>query len=98
MKRAHERAGADVSGVAGKVITWRSGFTSASRRSLSIISIALVAASLAACASRPESGYLSPVALVAPGAVDHTILVATTRERDPRPGTLFNGDRASAID
>jgi len=87
-----------VSGVAGKVITWRSGFTSASRRSLSIISIALVAASLAACASRPESGYLSPVALVAPGAVDHTILVATTRERDPRPGTLFNGDRASASD
>ena len=87
-----------MSGVAGKVITWRSGFTSASRRSLSIISIALVAASLAACASRPESGYLSPVALVAPGAVDHTILVATTRERDPRPGTLFNGDRASASD
>ncbi len=54
--------------------------------------------SLAACASRPESGYLSPVAVVAPGAVDHTILVATTRERDPRPGTLFNGDRASTTD
>ena len=57
-----------------------------------------MAASLAACASRPESGYLSPVALVAPGAVDHTVIVATTRERDPRPGTLFNGDRASASD
>ena len=54
--------------------------------------------SLAACASRPESGFLSPVAVVSPGAVDHTILVATTRERDPRPGTLFNGDRASATD
>ena len=33
-----------------------------------------------------------------PGAVDHTLLVATTRERDDRPGTLFNGDRASATD
>jgi esterase/lipase superfamily enzyme len=30
-----------------------------------------------------------------PGAVDHTLLVATTRERDDRPGTLFNGDRAT---
>jgi esterase/lipase superfamily enzyme len=54
--------------------------------------------SLAACASRPESGFLSPVAVSSPGAVDHTILVATTRERDPRPGTLFNGGRASALD
>jgi len=77
---------------------WRSGRARAPRRSFSILAIALVAASLAACASRPESGYLSAVALVAPGAVDHTILVATTRERDPRPGTLFNGDRASATD
>ena len=33
-----------------------------------------------------------------PGAVDHTLLVATTRERDDRPGTLFNGDRATATD
>ncbi len=58
----------------------------------------LVAFSLVACASRPESGFLSAVALSPPGAVDHTILVATTRERDDRPGTLFNGDRASATD
>ena len=62
------------------------------------MAICLAAASLAACASRPESGFLSPVALVAPGAVDHTILVATTRARDPRPGTLFNGDRAATVD
>ena len=54
--------------------------------------------SLAACASRPESGYLSPVAVMAPGAVDHTLLVATTRERDSRPGTLFNGERAGTVD
>ena len=62
------------------------------------IAISFIAASLVGCASRPESGFLSAVALVAPGAVDHTALVVTTRERDPRPGTLFNGDRASASD
>jgi esterase/lipase superfamily enzyme len=81
-----------------RVPAWLSGRVRLSGRSSSILAIALVAASLAACASRPESGFLSAVAVVAPGAVDHTVLVATTRERDERPGTLFNGDRASAID
>jgi hypothetical protein len=69
-----------------------------SKRSLSVLAIALVAFSLAACASRPESGFLSAVALSSPDAVDHTLLVATTRQRDERPGTLFNGERASAVD
>jgi esterase/lipase superfamily enzyme len=32
------------------------------------------------------------------GARDHTLLVATTRERDPRPGTLYNGERAASLD
>ena len=58
----------------------------------------MVAASLVACASRPETGFLSPVAVSAPGATDHTVLIATTRERDPRPGTFFNGERASSLD
>ncbi len=70
----------------------------ASKRSYSILAIWLVALSLAACASRPENGFLSAVAEVSLGAVDHTLLVATTRQRDERPGTLFNGDRANAID
>ncbi len=68
------------------------------KRSFSVLALLFVAFSLVACASRPESGFLSAVALSPPGAVDHTLLVATTRERDDRPGTLFNGDRASAID
>jgi esterase/lipase superfamily enzyme len=68
------------------------------KRPLSLLAIALLALSLAACASRPESGFLSAVAYAPPNAVDHTLLVATTRERDARPGTLFNGDRASALD
>ena len=68
------------------------------KRPLPVLTILLVALSLVACASRPESGFLSAVALSPPGAVDHTLLVATTRERDNRPGTLFNGDRATATD
>ena len=51
-----------------------------------------------ACASRPESGFLASVPESAPGATDHTVLVATTRARDPRPGTFFNGERAPSLD
>lgn len=65
---------------------------------MSVLPIVLAAFALAACASRPESGFLSPAAMSAPGAVDHTLLVATTRKRDDRPGTLFNGERASGAD
>ena len=72
--------------------------STSSRPFLSVLAIVLLPVALTGCATRPESGFLSPVALVAPGAVDHTLLVATTRERDERPGTLFNGDRASTID
>jgi len=68
------------------------------RRPLSILGVLFVAATLVACASRPETGFLSPVAVNVAGATDHTVLVATTRERDPRPGTFFNGERASALD
>jgi esterase/lipase superfamily enzyme len=68
------------------------------KRSFSVLAFVFVAFSLVACAARPETGFLSAVAYSPPGAVDHTLLVATTRERDDRPGTLFNGDRASAID
>ncbi len=68
------------------------------RRPLSICAVLIIAAPLLACASRPESGFLSPVAESAAGASDHTLLVATTRERDARPGTLFNGERASNLD
>jgi len=68
------------------------------KRSLPAFAIVLVAFSLVGCASRPETGFLSAVALSSPSATDHTLLVATTRERDDRPGTLFNGDRASATD
>jgi esterase/lipase superfamily enzyme len=87
-----------VDNFAARMTASDSGLGEPSRRSFLILAICLLAASLAACASRPESGFLSAVALSSPGAVDHTLLVATTRERDERPGTLFNGDRASALD
>ena len=68
------------------------------RRPVPFVAALLVVVSLAACATRPETGFLSPVAVAAPGAVEHTLLVATTRERDERPGTYFNGDRSGSID
>lgn len=56
------------------------------------------ALALSGCAARPKFGALSPSAIAVEGARDHTILVATTRARDGRPGTLFNGERADALD
>ena len=52
---------------------------------------------LAACTSRPEAGYLSPLGYAVPSSTEHSILVATTRQRDTRPGTYFNGERADHI-
>lgn len=60
-----------------------------------LIALALV---LGACGSRPETGFLAPVSQTEPGATPHTLLVATTRQRDARPGTLFNGERATPLD
>lgn len=59
------------------------------------LALALVAAS---CGTRPEAGFLSPVPEAHLGAATHTILVATTRKRDDRAGTLFNGERADELD
>jgi esterase/lipase superfamily enzyme len=66
-------------------------------RARALFATLIVCAPLLACASRPETGYLSPAAVSAPDATVHTLLVATTRERDPRPGTFFNGERASSL-
>lgn len=65
------------------------------------VSLAVVMAAAlmtAACAARPETGFLSPVAGIGTGAATHTLLVATTRKRDDRPGTLFSGERATPLD
>lgn len=53
---------------------------------------------LSACADRPGADVLTPSLTEAPGAKPHTILVATTRARDPRPGTLFSGERGNGLD
>lgn len=52
---------------------------------------------LTGCASRPEVGALLTNYQMSAGAKDHTILVATTRARDPRPGTYFGGERSQSI-
>jgi esterase/lipase superfamily enzyme len=67
------------------------------RRRFAVLTLFVAAATLTACATRPESGYLLPVAATATGATDHTILVATTREHDDRPGTYFNGERSPSL-
>src|SRR3954452_17581388 len=68
------------------------------RRQLSVWAVLAFTGLMAACASRPETGFLSPVAEMAAGASEHTLLVATTRERDARPGTLYNGERGQPLD
>jgi len=68
-----------------------------STRRLSVLGILVAAGVLAACATRPETGFLLPVAETVDGATDRTLLVATTRERDARPGTLYNGERGEPL-
>jgi esterase/lipase superfamily enzyme len=58
----------------------------------------VVAAALVGCASRPDTGFLTPATGPALGATDHALLVATTRERDARPGALFSGERSGVLD
>jgi hypothetical protein len=71
------------------------------KRSVTTLAVALFALSistlLAGCATRSETGVLALAAASAPGATEHRIFVATTRERDPQPGTLFNGERSEAL-
>ncbi len=68
------------------------------RHTLLVGLVLVVGASLAGCASRPEAGFLMPTPVAAVGATDHTILIATTRARDARPNTLYDGERSSALD
>ncbi len=66
--------------------------------SRAFVAMLLVAVTLTACgAPRPVTGFLEPVATPANGATEHTILVATTRQHDPRPGTMFNGERSTSL-
>ncbi|WP_208999272.1 alpha/beta hydrolase [Roseibium sediminis] len=68
-----------------------------SRKSLRPISISCLVMAfcvfLAACGSRPVTGALEVNSDPAAGTKTHDILIATTRERDETPGTLFNGER-----
>lgn len=59
-----------------------------------LVVAALVAGSLAACASRPTAVLQPVAALPSAGQVD--MLVATTRGRSDDPGEMFSGERALA--
>jgi len=53
---------------------------------------------LAGCASRPDSGALIASHAPSYGGTEHTVMVVTTRERDDRPATYFNGERGDGVD
>jgi esterase/lipase superfamily enzyme len=61
---------------------------------VAVLSLAFL---LTGCASRPEVGALLANYQMSAGAKDHTILVATTRARDLRPGTYFGGERSQSV-
>ncbi len=61
-----------------------------------IVVIAISIGGLTACSGRPQIGALALNTVPASGATSHDILIATTRARDERPGTYFNGERAQS--
>jgi esterase/lipase superfamily enzyme len=62
-----------------------------------IAAVVAVLTVLAGCAGRPGMDALMPSAEAAPGTREHVILVASTRQRDKRPGIFYNGERAPAL-
>ncbi len=62
-----------------------------------LLAVLLFPAMLAAC-SRPGVNAMVPVTAQAPGATEHTILIATTRTRSAVPGAMFSGERARELD
>ncbi|MFG1371761.1 alpha/beta hydrolase [Xanthobacter oligotrophicus] len=73
------------------------GLAGMRRAGLRLAATALCLALLAGCSDRPGPEALTPTSAKAPGAREHVILVASTRERDPRPGVIFNGERSTAL-
>ena len=66
------------------------------KRTAAFVAAAAFVFALAACASRPE-GNLIPVSVTTPGTTAVEMLIATTRAEDPRPGVMFNGERAHGL-
>lgn len=59
--------------------------------------VLLSAGMLAGCAGRPGPDALAAVDDSVPGAKEHVILVASARERDPKPGIFYNGERSDQL-
>lgn len=68
-------------------------------RPLRLFLAAVVFPAMVAACARPGAEAMYPrVEAKAPGATEHVVLIATTRQRTADPGQMFNGERASAID
>lgn len=74
------------------------GASRGSRRGVAWLFVAAVLASaLAGCASRPGDDALSIIEVDPVSISEHTILVASARARDPRPGVFYNGERTPEL-
>ena len=62
-----------------------------------LIMAIVVSVSLSGCSSNPVAGFPSPSSEPAPGAIEHQLLVATTRERDQEAGAFFSGERSDTL-
>ncbi|MBS7555592.1 alpha/beta hydrolase [Ancylobacter dichloromethanicus] len=74
------------------------GASRGSRRGVAWLFVAAVLApALAGCASRPGDDALSVIEVDPVSISEHTILVASARARDPRPGVFYNGERTPEL-
>lgn len=52
---------------------------------------------LGGCSTRPDAGFLISTSDDTAIGAEHHVLIATTREKDPRAGTFFGGERSGAL-
>ncbi len=62
------------------------------------LAVTLLAVLIAECSTRPGPGSFQTSHAPEQGATNHTILIATTRERATKPATYFTGERAGHTD
>lgn len=62
-----------------------------------IVALALIAPVLTGCAGRPGPDALSVIADEDVSISTHTLLVASARARDPRPGVFYSGERTPEL-
>lgn len=62
-----------------------------------LVTLAVIAPALAGCAGRPGPDALTVIADEDVSTSTHTLLVASARARDPRPGVFYSGERTGEL-